>query len=289
MRPTQSFPTPLKKKRRNKTLIRITWFFIVLICLFVGFGFLSHVPSLVIQDIDIKGTKVLDVGEVRNRTLEYLGGNVALFYARGNTLIYSKKKLTEFIKKEFPRVYEVLEITLENKKLEIVLEERRAAFTWCGHEAPVYEKRFEQEECYFLDQTGFIFDTSPFFTPGVYLSFYGGINRELSPIGQTIRTKNRIEDFRELIEAFEKHELSSHSIVVGPDGQNQFLLNNFSTTGDFAKILFNEESDLDDILDKVDFTFTEELFKEQFKTFSSKLEYIDTRFNNRVFYKFKEI
>lgn len=289
MRQAVSSPTPLKKVRRNKALSRTIWFLVILVALFIGIGLLSHIPRMVISDVSISGTQVLDVDEVRTKTLAYLDSNVALFYARGNTLIFSKKKITEFIKREFPRVYEVNDINLVGQKLNIALEERRAAFTWCGNESPVYETRFEKSECFFLDQTGFIFDTSPFFTPGVYLQFYGGIDPNSSPIGQTLGTKNRMTDFNELVKSFETHGLSTHAVVIGLDGQNKFLLNNFTTTGDFTTILFNEDADLIDVLNKINFALKEEAFIEEFKDRSASLEYIDTRFSNRVFYKFKEI
>ena len=289
MRQAQSFPTPLKKVRRNKALSRFLWAVVILIILFIGLGLLSHIPRLRLTEIRVTGTKVINDEEVSKSVLSYLDHNVALFYARGNVFIYSKKDVAQFIEQEFPRVYEVRTITRTKQALEIDIEEREAKFTWCGNIPPAYEKRFEKRECYFMDQTGFIFDTSPFFTEGVYLAFYGGVQDSLDPIGQTIATRNRTIDFGDAAKAFEERGLPAHSVVIKPDGQNEFLLDIFSVTGDFAKILFNEDSEVADIIKKIQFAVVEEAFTEQFHDSSAQLEYIDTRFNNRVFYKFKEI
>lgn len=287
MRPTQSFPTPLKKVRRNKALSRFIWTLVILVVLFIGLGLLSHIPKVIIREVDVSGTKVLNGEEISQNIKEYLEGNIAIFYARGNVFLYSKNKLESFILEKFPRVYRVVEITRDGRKLNIVLEERQAAFTWCGDIAPVYALRFEKRDCYFLDQTGFIFDTSPFFTPGVYLAFYGGIKSDVEPIGQTLITQNSIMDFGRLSEVFEKLSLPIHSVVIKSDGQNEFLLNIFTTTNNYAKIFFNEDIPLLEIESKIYSAVAEESFTEQFSDSDLELEYIDTRFSNRVFYKFR--
>lgn len=289
MRQNLSSPTPLKSERRNRASRRFLGALVVLVALYVGLGLLSHIPKMTFSGVTVTGTKVIDGDDVSQKTLEYLKGNVALVYARGNVFIYSQKKLTEFIKREFPRVYEVQNINRDGRTLNISLEERQAAFTWCGHEAPIYEMRFEKRECYFLDQTGFIFDASPFFTPGVYLAFYGGINPELPLVGQTINTTNSIIDFGELATSLEKQNLPVHSVVIHADGQNEFLLDTFTATGNFARILFNEDVSLGEILTKINSSVNEESFMDEFKDNGEYLEYIDTRFDNRVFYKFKQI
>jgi hypothetical protein len=289
MRPAKSFPTPLKKVRRNRVWLRLFWFFVVVALIFVLFGFLSHLPKLMISEINISGTRVLNKEEVSASINEYLDGNTMLFYARGNIFIYSKNKLQEFVLEKFPRIYSVKSVTRNGRKINIDLEERQAAFNWCGFEPPVFDLRFDKQKCYFLDQTGFIFDESPFFTPGVYLTFYGAIKKDILPIGQTLLTKSSVMDFAELLSTAENEGLPFHSVFIKEDGQNELLLDIFTTTDDYAKILFNEDLGLSDVSAKIISAKKEEGFLEQFDVLSSKLLYIDTRFSNRVFYKFKEI
>lgn len=288
MRSAQSFPTPMKKVRRNKAWTRLLWTVIVLIILFIGLGLLSHLSKVVIGEVEISGTKVLHKEEVSAEVKEYLEGNVALLFARGNIFLYSKNKLSEFILNEFPRVYGVVEITRNVRVLEIKLEERQAAFTWCGDEAPLYNERFEKRNCYFLDQTGFVFDESPYFTPGVYLAFYGGLKPDIDPVGQTLAIKNSVMSFDHMAEVLDQLKLPTHSVVITTDNQNEFLLDIFTNIGDYPKILFSEDMELVDIEAKINSIFSEESFLEQFEDNSSGLEYIDTRFSNRVFYKFRD-
>jgi len=119
------------------------------------------------------------------------------------------------------------------------------------------------------------------------LAFYGGIKSDVEPIGQTLITQNSIMDFGRLSEVFEKLSLPIHSVVIKSDGQNEFLLNIFTTTNNYAKILFNEDIPLLEIESKIYSAVAEESFTEQFSDSDLELEYIDTRFSNRVFYKFR--
>jgi hypothetical protein len=288
MREVLKRPTPIKAHRRNKAVSMILWFFATLLILFVGLGILSHLPSVNIREVDTQGLQVLDKEEVNQSVINYLSGNNALFYSRGNIFIYSKNNITKLIKDKFPRVYSVNSIERVKNKLIINLEERQAVVTWCGKDLPNYENRFEEKDCYFVDQEGFIFGQAPFFTPGVYLTIYGGIKPDTDIIGQTVLIKNSIIDYIDLVNDLDEYNLPISSLFIGDDGQDAMLLNIPSKSGSFAKILFNEAINLKEILVKVDSTINEETFAKQYKANSEHLEYIDTRFDNRVFYKFQE-
>ncbi len=287
MRPALRSATPLKTKRRNRALAKFLYIIVILAAIFFGVGFLSQIPKFVINQVSVSGLKVLNQEEVSAKTLHYLDGKTALVYARGNIFIYSKKKVAEFIKNEFPRVYSIVSVDRTNRDLNILIEERRAAYLWCGEIPPAYIDRFENKDCYFLDQTGFIFDRSPFFTPGVYLTFYGGIKTGEEIIGQTIALKNSIAEFSQLTKDLELSGFDVDSIYMKEDGQSEMLLSLLSDTGDYAKILFNENEPLIDIASKVESLSKEESFAKEFADKRFSLMYIDTRFGNKVFYKFK--
>lgn len=288
MREALTRQSPVKKERQKKAFSKFLIVLIILIALFVGLGLLSHLKSLVINEVEVTGTKIIDKESVKAGVLEFLSGNQALLYARGNIFIFSKDNIVKLIKDEFPRVYEVPMIEREGQKLSISIEERDAAYLWCGAVAPAYVERFLPKDCFFLDQKGFIFDEAPFFTDGVYRVFYGGLS-EGETIGQTLNIRNSMEDMKAFAEALEEDGFRTHSIIIGGDGQHSMLLDAKSDTGDFGKILFNEDESLNDTLDKLHTAFKEEAFRSEYDLKKSYLEYIDTRFRNRVFYKFKEI
>ncbi len=288
MRQALTRPSPIKKERRKRALSRTFILLFILGILFVGFGLLSHVPGLVIGNVEVFGTKVIDSSSVSASVSEFLSVNQALLYARGNIFLFSKSDVATLVKREFPRVYEVPVVERYGRTLSISIEERDAAYLWCGMEPPAYVDRFLPKDCFFLDQSGFVFDQAPFFTDGVYTVFYGGLV-EGEPIGQTLPTRNSMEDIRAFAEALREEGIPIHSVVLSNDGQHAMLLDAVSDTGDFARIIFNEDESLIDTLDKLYTALHEEAFINEYADMKTRLEYIDTRFRNRVFYKFKPI
>lgn len=288
MRQVLARPSPVKRANQRRILSKILWFILILIFLFIGLGLLSHLPKFMINEIDVNGTKILDKEELGRDVLEYLSHNKALFYARGNIFIFSKDEINQFIKNQFPRVWHINSIDRVKRKLNIDIEERQAAFIWCGNDAPNFLDQFKDKSCFFVDQSGFIFDHAPFFTNGVYLAIYGGIDKTIDPVGQTIATKNSIEDINKFVQALDNDNIPVHSLVLKETGQHELLLDIYTTIGDFPKIIFNEDASLDEIYNKLHSALMEPQFVEEFKDKGSTLEYIDTRFKNRVFYKFKD-
>lgn len=287
MRPELLRPSAIKQKRRSRSLRQLLFIFLGLVLIFIGLGALSHLPSLTITDIHVSDTKVLDKQELQNKTLEYLSGNKAFFYSRGNIFLFSKTELGLYLQESFPRIYAVSSIERNKNTLKIEIEERAPAYTWCGNSAPVFADRFKEKECFFLDQSGFIFDKAPFFTDGVYLTIYGGLSEGSEPIGETLTLASDMSSVHEFIKKTSDIGFKINSLVLLDEGQREFLLDLYTVNQDFAKVLFNKDNTLPDILDKLTTILSEEEFKKDLKLRSDKLLYIDTRFKDKVFYKFQ--
>lgn len=292
MRQVLSRPSPLKKEKSKKTFKKVLIIFFVLIFFYILFGFLSHLKSLVINDVSVLGAKIVNQGEIKDKTLEFLSSNTALFYAKGNIFLYSKKDISNFILESFPRIFEVKSVERKKQQITIEIEERDATYLWCGFEKPTLENQFSEKNCFFVDQKGFVFDEAPFFTNGVYLIVYGGLDENLDPIGQTIQTQNSMKDFDTLIKDIKnKIGFNAHSIVLDAEekGQHYILLDIFTTNGVFPKIIFNESEPFEEILNKLIPALGEKDFIDTFNQKKDKLEYIDTRFKNRIFYRFSDV
>lgn len=280
-------PSQITLKRRKKASRKFLFFVFSLIVLYFGIGLLSHLPNLVINEVEIRNTKILNKDETAAKVLAFLDGNKALVYSRGSIFLFSKKDVSANLVENFPRIYEVRNIERSGQKLLIDIEERAPAYLWCGKTAPAYPDRFKKENCYFADQTGFIFDKSPYFTKGVYLTFYGGVESE-NPVGANISVKSDFRDFKNLAEKMEKVGFPITSVVLLENSQGELLSKFPSGTGDYQKVLFDENLGLADILRKVGIAFSEEDFQKDFSQKPDKLLYIDTRFKDKVFYKFSE-
>jgi hypothetical protein len=275
------------KERRKKTFVKYLWVLLGLVALFVLVAFLSYNKNLLIKDVEVSGNQILEEEDIKTETLKILKQNKVLFFLAGdNKFIYKENKLIEGLKLSFPRI---LNISIERvgNSLNINLSERERAFLWCGNEAPLFLERFEEGDCYFLDNSGFIFDKSPGFSSGVYFTFYSKTQDE-NPIGEHVLDFQFIKDINSLILVMSEKGLPAHSLVVKEEGQYELLLNIGTTLDDYPKLLFTKENTIEEIYNKFISIIDEEPFKTDFLEKSNKLEYIDFRFNNRVFYRFKE-
>ncbi len=287
MREVVQRASPIKKEKRRRFFSKFLFFLFITVILFIGVGIVSGIPKFVINEAEVDGTESLDKAEVAQKVLASLSGKKLFFYSKANIFLFSKSELASFISKEFPRIYQIVSVNRLGQKLEVRIEERHAVYTWCGYEAPAYSSRWQRGKCYFLDQKGFAFAEAPNFSEGVYLSIYGGLSTGKTIIGETINLKNNISDVSKMLAILEDNGLPVHSLVLGPDGQHQFLLDTYSLTGDYAKILWNEDAPLNDTLQKLGAAISEEKFQNDWEERKERLLYVDTRFNNRVFYKFQ--
>lgn len=274
------------KDRRKRFFVKTLWVFLVFIILVIGLGFVSHIEGLLVKDVKVSGNEVLEESELKEETLEILSENILFIFARDNKFLLNKSYISKKLKDAFPRI---LDISIERSGDIILLDivERERAYLWCGEGAPIYADRFSERDCYFLDTSGFIFDIAPKFSTGVYFTFYNKLNGD-DPLSQYILDFDFMKDIFSLVKALDEKNLPVHSLVVKEGGQYELLFDINTITGDYAKLLFASDQNLSDVYNKINSVVDEDPLKTDLVEKRSRLEYIDTRFKNRIFYRFAE-
>lgn len=272
------------KERHKKFFMKLVWSLLVLVLFLIGLAFVSRIDSLLIKEVSVSGNEILEEEEVVKEVFDILSENRFLFFSGENRFIYSKNKIDQRLKKTFPRILS-LDIKLESKKLFIDLVERERAYLWCGENAPNYEDDSSDQECYFLDNSSFIFDISPQFSSGVYFTFYSKLLDE-NPIGQTVLDYDFLKDVELLISSLRDKNFPIHSLAIKEEGQYELLLNIPTVSGEYPKLLFTADQSISEIYNKFISTIEEDPFKTDFLEKPNRLEYIDARFKNRIFYRF---
>ncbi|MDQ5883624.1 MAG: hypothetical protein QG654_538 [Patescibacteria group bacterium] len=276
----------LTKERRKKSFVKILWILLSFVVFLIGLAFLSHLNDLLIKDVSVKGNEILQEEDIQKEAFKILSKKRFLVFAGENRLIYSKGNLEEGLKKAFPRILSI-EINIEGKKLLFNIVERERAHLWCGEEPPTYDERLTERECYFLDNSGFIFDKSPSFSSGVYFTFYSKIEND-NPIGQYILGFDFLKDIDSLINGVNDQGFPVHSLVAREGNQYELLFNMSTVSRDFPKLLFTSDQSIGEVYNKFMSIVEEDPFKTDFLEKPNRLEYIDARFKNRIFYRFTE-
>ena len=264
----------LKKKRRNVFLVKVLFFLIGFSLIITGLVYLSRLEKLNITGIEVVGNKIVD-GETIEATAESeLSGNYLWFFPKTNFLFYPKNKIINNLYDKF-KTLKNISLSVKNQKiLQIAVFERIALYTWCGITPP--EKSNSDKKCYFLDETGFIFDEAPYFSGEVYFKFYGKVFQNYTDIfSQLILFKENLE----------KMGLKPIALYVADDENAKIFLSRGNDS--HPEILFKSSDDVEKIAENLETALTTDPLQAELKKKFSSLVYIDLRFGNKVYYKFK--
>ncbi|MEK7104643.1 MAG: hypothetical protein AAB868_01215 [Patescibacteria group bacterium] len=282
------------KKKKHKILRRKIFF---LICFFililVGLSFFSKWENININDIQILGNKVIETKMIESVVKEKIIGNYLWFFPKTNFLFYPKGQIKKELADKFKRLKNI-SLNIQNfKTLNIFLTERTALYTYCGITPP--ETNDNNQRCYFVDNSGYIFDEAPYFSGEVYLKFYGATDverlnsgrptSEINPSGSYFFQPN----FSKLIsfkETLKKIGIKPAVFYIDNTGDIKMFLSS-STSQMGPEIIFKADSDFNQIIENLQSVLTTEPLQTEFKTKYSSLLYIDLRFGNKVYYKFK--
>ncbi|TSC86520.1 MAG: Uncharacterized protein G01um10148_506 [Parcubacteria group bacterium Gr01-1014_8] len=253
-------------RRRRRARLRLAFIvFLSIAGLGWGAGFLSYNDRLTIQDIQISGTSALSTRVVQAAFEANLYDGAYHFLSRENIFLYPKGTLAAELKEELPRLKSV-SISRESllaQAVKVTVEERGAQYVWCN-----------SESCYVMDSDGFIF--APVDNATTEYTFRGGLAGNSSPVGQTFlrgRLNNIVELFKRLDEAGYK---ATGATVENEKDYRVLLGKGFS-----LKVTFDSEPH--EVVRNLELILDSDAIKDDLE----KLDYVDLRFGNRVYYQLR--
>ncbi len=274
------------KKGRNKVLRKkIAFFVLFLFIIFIAFVFISRWQKLNINNIQITGNKVIESKTLEEIVKKDISGYYLWVIPKTNFIFYPKNQIKKELSVKFKRIKDISISTENLNTLKVDLTERTALYTYCG--ANLDAELFSQEKCYFLDKEGYIFDEAPFFSGEIYTKFYGttDINSENNP-SDSYFFKTDFQKLISLKETLGKMGIKSVIFYLQDDGNvNVYLTSKSQQLG--PKIILKLDSDFDKAIENLQSILATEPLQTDFKTKYNSLLYIDLRFGNKVYYKFK--
>lgn len=277
----------LKKERRrailNKILISLFAFFVVFFLL----AYLSNLKNLNITNIEIYGNNVVDTAVLKDNVTEQIKGKYLWLFPKTNVFIYPNNYIKKELWDKFKRIKDISITTKDNKTLVVNLTERVAKFTWCGATLPTTE----DQKCYFLDDDGYVIDEAPYFSGEVYFKFYGstavGRPTSDSPLGSYF-SKDKFKQLVSFKDVLISIGLKPSALYVTNNSDVEMYLSreNSTTSMTGPKIIFKMDSDFQNVAENLEAALNAEPLKTKFKTKYSSLQYLDLRFENKVYDRF---
>jgi cell division septal protein FtsQ len=272
----------LKRKRRRVMMEKILLIVFILGAVIFLLTYISRINKFNITRVEVSGNKVVDAEEIKNKVMEDIKGKYLGLFPKTNFILYPKNFIKESLATNFRRLKDI-SINVKNlNTLEVGVAERTGLYTWCGEAVP--EVSTADEKCYFMDETGYIFDEAPYFSGGVYLKFYGTFpNYNDSPLGFYFANDifNNLVTFKANIEGM---GLKPEAMFLGKDGDVEVRL--APGSGARPKILIKSDGDFEKAAENLQAALSTEPLLTDFKKKYSSLQYIDLRYGNKVYYKF---
>ena len=258
-----------------------------LLCLFfVAGGGISHSDRWKIKRVNVVGANVVDNQAIIKFVQEKLTGNYYFVYARENGYLFPKHEVEEGLIVAFPRLKSAQVSRTGAHTLAVSVSERTPFALWCGDEYTSPQR--DLADCWFIDDGGFVFDRAPIFSSGVYLEIYGALDGVIQ--GSILRAHLPRPRFS-LAHAFEqamKKELGGIArISIKPEGEYSVAINTSSAYPILkgVEVRFNDGQDPQTLVKNLTEALPVQFPPDAVPT--KKLNYIDLRFRNKVFFGFE--
>lgn len=281
----------LKKQRQKallgKVLLFIFVFSIVIFCL----AYISRMAGLNISSVEITGNKIVDTETIKTIVGKEIQGKYLWFFPKTNVLFYPKNNIKNELSAKFKRLQDIDFSIRDGRVLIVSMDERVGLYTWCGITLPTQtdltKSNTNEQRCYFLDKNGYIFDEAPYFSGEVYFKFYGEtvLDNDGIPSGSYFApdTFNKLILFKETIETLGLKPVASY---IESNGDIKILLAR-KTSAKGPEIIFKANADFQKLAENLQTALTTEPLQSNFDKKYSSLLYIDLRYGNKVYYKFK--
>lgn len=263
-----------EKKLRERRLKAILIIFAASI-LIGGTTYIFRQPQFLIESVRVEGLAVTPVEEVLSVVNENLSGKYLGILPRSNSSLIPKKAIERNLLRSIPRLKSVSLSVEDSKVVKVQAVERSPEAQYCGDITELNSPK----ECFFLDEEGFIFAESPAFSGDVYFIFLSE-PALLDPLGKKLMQSG---DFKETLSFLESlPALGVHPRAFKISGEEFHLI---LPNGGFIR--WESSSGLLSIYENLSALLSDSKVVTE-KNFLDRILYIDMRFGNKIFYKFRD-
>jgi cell division septal protein FtsQ len=270
-----------RKKIRRYWRIGLSLSF--LIVMLYGVSFWSGHESVEINEVRVSGNKYISTEKVQEKYEEVVSGKIAFMISKKNFVFLPREVISKKIERELSVSSAFVRIGEDINIVEIEIMEYEPWALWCSDTA--------RKDCYFVNEKGLAFFKAPEF-----------VIEDLIYIQKNLETENN--------DGSENETENSHGEILGQKYSDETLFKKFVTVNDLLKrinisiksistednetfvlqtktgpeLYMDKRDNPLEIVNNLKTTLEQESIHEnQFKN----LEYIDLRFEGKVFYKIK--
>ncbi len=267
-------PARLRARRRRALLVRGGIALAAVLALLGGSVWAARLPALAVSTVTVRGAVTVPVADIEQAVSRELAGAYLALYPKSNVLTLPTHEVASALLAAFPRIRSVDVSRSSRNALDITVDERTPYALWCGAKRSL--SGGDPTGCYFLDDSGRVFTEAPDFSGDVFFRYFGPI--EGDPINATFLAPGEFTELDLFVRSARDVGVKPVSLAVLDAPDAALHLSNGS------KILFNRTGNLSDVLQNLKSVLESDVFRSQG---GLALDYVDLRFGNKIFYKFK--
>ena len=254
----------LRARRQKLRALALVFCFVLIGAIVYGVSELSYTPKLLINNVSVVGAKEVPPKLVRTYVETKLNDGTNPILSRQNIFLYSRALIEQSIIKYFPRIKgaSISRESMLAQAIKVSVEERQPFALWCD------------EKCFLMDDGGFIFASAPALPGKSYMTFGGGIFATSTPIGQTFLPK-AFAGVLELIKRLRQAGFAPQGAIA--ENEKDFSVK--FGEGFVLLALFGDDANA--LVRNLQLALSSDPLRGKV----NKLEYVDLRFGNRVYYK----
>lgn len=269
-------PERTRQKSASRYNLKIILVFLLAVILLVaGAIFALRYPTWQLAEINVSGARSLSVEEIKSLILQETSGNYAFIIPKTSILLLGEGSIASKLQEKFLKIREINLARELPDKLEVNIVERDFWVILCNDKFT--PDNSEDVECVFLDKDGYAFDYAPDSSGSLVVKIKTDFP-SLS-LGKNIIEEKfafYLSDLAEKIESGIGSKVIAYEISSLVNGEFRIILND-----GFLLILprGGEQTNIVKVLKTV--------LEEEIKERRESIDYIDLRFGNKVFYKFR--
>jgi hypothetical protein len=245
---------------------------IPVLLLAVGIIYVLRLPSLQITEISFSGLETLEESALRRETLNFLGGKYAFVFPRSSYFFISTEAVASRIREEFPRIAVVAAARRFPDKMTISVAERKCWGILCKS-----LQSSSSPACAYIEPYGFGYESAPEAT-GALIRVVRGDQAEVVVGRQAVdpSVMERLRFFSEELPKAAGAEIIEYQLLSRLPSEIR------AHTAEGFTVILKRDDDFANAFRVLGKVVDGEIGEKR-----NRLDYIDLRFGNKVFYKMK--
>lgn len=261
---------PLRVRKRQARLAGVMATVLVVLMLVGGVSFASYMPRFSVQTVTVSGAKDIEPSMIQAYVDALFASEPRSLLSHRNIFLYPRAQIEQGIENTFPRIRSaaVSRPSVWSTELHVAVIERTPYALWC-----------DGESCYLMDDGGLIYASADGMTAGEVPSHYafgGGIATGTIPVGQRFVSAH-LPGIVQLMDQLGRAGLS-------PDGATIQNDSDFSVHFvDDSHLLASYGEDPSTLVRNLQIVLSSDALKDK----TGKIDYVDLRFGDKVYYRLK--